>query len=132
MSDSFYTGLRDSTAGPLIEKYGMALTLVRVTEGAYDPSTGKNAASTTASYPDCFGLIDKFTASERSNPQIRNSDIKLLLSAKGLTITPQIGDQFTMPDGTWYIPEGDGATYNPVEPLAPGGIPVMYTIQLRK
>lgn len=131
MSDAFYTGLRDTTAGPLIEKYGMALTLTRVTPGAYDPATGGVSGATTANY-SCFGLVDSFSVNEIMGAMVRSSDKKLLLSAKGLNTVPQIGDQFTLPDGVWYIPEGSGSGYNPIQPLAPGGIAVMYTIQLRR
>jgi hypothetical protein len=209
VSDAFYTGLRDTTAGPLIEKYGMPLSLVRVTPIAYNPLTGSNApivissakiAATADSFTDtdngfitaglvqgsiiqvsgftttgnngiftiasiaageihvtpvpaavealgatinittdvsrtysCFGLVEEFKTGEIISAMVRAGDKKLLLSAKNLSVTPQVGDQFTgMPDGTWYIPEGSGAGYNPVQPLAPGGIPVLYTIQVRK
>jgi hypothetical protein len=131
MSDAFYNGMRDSVAGPLLEKYGMPLTLVRVTAGTYDPNTGGITGATTASYA-CFGLVDEFKAGEVIGAMIRSGDKKLLLSAKNLTVVPQIGDQFTMPDGTWYIPEGSGSGYNPIQTLAPGGVAVMYTLQVRR
>lgn len=131
MSDAFYTGLRDTTAGPLIEKYGMALTLVRVTPGTYDPATGGVSGATTTTFAG-FGVVDEFKVNEIISAQIRSTDKKLLLSAKGLNTVPQIGDQFTLSDGTYYIPEGSGSGYNPIQPLAPGGIAVMYTIQLRR
>ena len=137
MSDAFYTGMRDTVAGPLIEKYGMALTLKRITPGIYNPNTGSDGGDVTAiptTYP-CFGLVEEYSEYMIAGSLVKRGDKKLLLSAKGLTITPQIGDIIVMSDGNWFIPEGGGqetSSFQPIIPLAPGGIPVMYTIQIRK
>lgn len=131
----FYTEIRDSVAGPLIEGYGMALTLTRITEGAYDPDTGQNAASSTTTH-SCNGLVDEYKENMIAASLVRQGDKRLLLSAKGLSVTPMIGDRFTFPDGSiWYIPEGTGqlqTTFQPIQTIAPAGIPVIYIIQVRK
>lgn len=135
MSDAFYTGMRDTIAGPLLEKYGMALTLRRVTPGAYDPATGAMGASTTVDYP-CVGLVDEYKENMIAASVIERGDKKLLVSAKGLSVVPQIGDQFIFPNSdVWYVPHGAGnlvASWQPVTPLSPGGIPIMFTVQVRQ
>lgn len=132
MSDAFYNGMRDTVAGPLIEKYGLVLTLRRVVPGVYDAATGGMAASTTTDY-SCFGLIEEYKDSMVAMSLVKQGDKKILLSAKNLAVAPQVGDQIVgMSDGTYYIPpEGEGSK-QPVQTLAPGGIAVMYTIQVRK
>lgn len=208
MSDAFYTGMRDTVAGPLIEKYGMALTLRRITPGIYNPNddsivsiTASTIASTLDSFTDnangfasfingigitvsgfndalnngvfnitnktngelhvtpvpnsvegvgnpitivsgskidysCFGLVEEYSDYMVSKSLVKRGDKKILLSAKGLNVVPKIGDLIIFPDNTiWFIPEGGGletSSFQPVQTLAPGGIPIMYTIQARQ
>lgn len=131
---SFYENIRDNTAGKLIKKYGMALTLRKITKGAYAAETGTRQPDSYMDYP-CFGVIEEYKAYMVANSLVMRGDKKLILSANGLSVIPEIGDQIIAPDGIWFIPDGDGSQvskFNPIETLAPGGITIMYTIQVRK
>jgi hypothetical protein len=132
MSDAYYQNLRDVTAGPLIEKYGMPISLIRHTPGVVDNDAGTIAAGTDATYP-CFGLVNLYDARVHAASLVAAGEKEVLVSAKGLNVVPQVGDKFNMPDGIWFI--SDGNDYNripPVQTLAPGGIAIMYTIRIRQ
>jgi hypothetical protein len=130
MSNTYYEGLRDTTAGPLIEKYGMPITLTRTTGATVDDNTGVLTPGTTVAY-SCFGLVEDYSDRVVAASLVNAGEKKLLVSAKGLSVKPQVGDRFTLPDGVWFIPDGDGyGRLPPVSALAPGGIAVMYTVRI--
>jgi hypothetical protein len=132
---SFYTSLRDATVGPLIKKYGMAVTLRQIIKGAYNPDTGTMAADTTADYT-CYAIAGSYNAYMVANSLVRQDDQKLVVSAQGLTVEPKIGDRFVLPDGSvWNIPTEQGSLisqFQPIKKIAPAGVVVMYEIQVRK
>jgi hypothetical protein len=132
MSDAFYENLRDKTAGPLIERYGMPIVMTRTVGGAIDENTGAAGATTTTTY-NCFGLIELYDARVIAASLVQAGEKKLLISAKSLTVKPQVGDKFTLYDGVWFIPDGDGfGRIPPVDVLAPGGIALIYTVRIRQ
>jgi hypothetical protein len=132
MSNVYYENLRDATAGPLIEKYGMPLVLTRTVPGTVNENAGTVGVPTYTTH-NCFGLVEEYDDRVVASSLVQAGEKKLLLSAKGLTIQPDVGDRFTMPDGIWTIPDGDGpGGIPPVQVLAPGGIAVIYTLRVRK
>lgn len=132
---SFYTSLRDGVAGPLIQKYGMAITLRHITKGSYNNDTGAITADTITDHP-CYGIVGSFNSYMVANSLVRQDDQKLMLSAKGLSVVPEIGDLFVLPDGSiWNIPTEQGSLisqFQPIKRIAPAGITVMYEIQIRR
>lgn len=144
MSDAFYTALRDGTAAPLIEKYGMALTLRRTTKGAYNENTGATGADTYTDYR-CYAISGSYNSYMLANSLVKQNDQKLIMSPNGyallaptvpLKLVPVIGDQFIFSDGSvWTIPTEQGSLisqFQPIQPVAPGGIPVLFNVQIRR
>lgn len=123
----FYERLRDSKAGPMFRKYGMSVTLRRTTQGAYNPSTGGMSAGTSINYT-CLVVVTEYNDFVIDGTLVKRGDKKLLVAAKDLDVTPTVGDVFILNDGEWKIPDSTGS----VSTLAPAGIPVMYTVQVRK
>lgn len=130
MSDQYYENMRDKTAAPLIKKYGMEVTLTRTIPGTPDPKKGNAGTPTTAEYT-CYVVQEDYDDSMLARSLVKSGEKKLLVSAEGLSSAPIIGDKFTMPDGIWFIPDGDGGI-PPVRTLAPGGIAIMYTVRVRQ
>jgi hypothetical protein len=123
----FYEELRDSTAGPLIAQFGQAAQIRRYTQGAYNPATGSRATSTYIDHA-CYLVVSEYNEKAIDGTIIKQGDKQALISAQGLSITPAITDTVILSDGTWVIPDSPGA----VKPLSPAGIPVIYTVRLRK
>jgi hypothetical protein len=116
-----YAGIR-ATAGAQIVDKGMAMTLSRAAAGTYDVLTS-SAAVTTTNYP-CTGAVFDFPTREINGTQILQGDKKVLLSAQGLAVVPQMSDALII-DGLQH------AIVN-VKALAPAGTVVLYTLQVRK
>lgn len=144
MSDSFYTALRDGTAAPLIEKYGITLTLRRTVKGTYNNDTGATGADTHTDYR-CYAVSETYNSYMVANSLVKQNDQKLIMSPNGYALSaptvpvilvPIIGDQFILPDGSiWTIPAGAGSElskFQPIQPVSPGGIAVIYSVQVRK
>lgn len=108
-----YTRQRE-TATRLITKNGKSITLNRVTQGAYDPSTGD--ASEVASTAVGVGVLLKFSNNEIDGSNILSSDRKLIYTGQ----EPKIDDR--------YINERV-VSVNPLDPDESGAI--LYTCQLR-
>ena len=132
----FYEALRDGTATPLIEEYGAEITLVRpwdssdydceydaelMREVCYDTDTGAEVTP---------GADQEFTGSA-----VVDNYSKALIDGTAV----QAGDRRMLCVG---IPEPsagvdaiklDGATYQvvSVDPLSPGGVAVLYEVQVR-
>lgn len=123
----FYERLRDSKAGPMFRKYGMSVTLRRTTQGAYNPSTGGMGAGTAVDYT-CLVVVTEYNDFVVDGTLVKRGDKRLLVAAKGLDITPSVGDVFLLNDGQWKVPDSTGA----VKTLAPAGVAIMYEVQIRQ
>jgi hypothetical protein len=107
-----------ATATRLLVRFGAACTLVRTTEGAYNPATGSNTVTvenlpTTAAV---FAYDQKYI------------DGTLILAGDQLAycapaVEPKQGDSFT-----WA---GVPRTVIAVKPISPAGIPVLFEAQIR-
>lgn len=119
---AFYEKMRDGSAKKLIVKYGSAMTLRRVSLDTYSPSTGLTYAGTTTDYA-CRGLTQDYTTREIDGTNIKYGDKKVLVSASNLAIAPTMNDLLIVGSLTYTVIS--------VSALAPGEIPVLYTVQAR-
>jgi len=116
-----YTEAR-ATAGAAIGQYGQSMTLVKKTTGAYSPSTG--SASVTSASHTCVGAVFDYQNSMIDGSTILTGDKRVLLSAEGLTVTPDVGDAITIGGKVHSVINAN--------PLAPAGVVVIWTIQARQ
>jgi hypothetical protein len=86
---SFYTDLR-SVAHRLLTEKGATLSLTQRTSGAYDPNTGA-ATVTTASHSITAVVLD-YPQRVIDGTLIQQGDKKVLVSAEGLTVDPDVDD----------------------------------------
>jgi hypothetical protein len=118
----FYERQRDGVAKKLIAKYGQAMTLRVITPGAYDPDTRLTADPVTTDYP-IKGIAEEYKLSEVDGTVIQNGDKKILISASGLAVRPLPEHIVIMSGEVWQVIN--------CTPLAPGGVAVTYSLQLR-
>lgn len=129
---SFYSNVTNR-AGSAIEKRGVSMTLRRTVKGTPDENTGIMGAATVTDYP-CFGLIQYFDSKASAlmygtntlkETLIHKEDQMIMLSAKGLTVTP-----IAVTDALIY----SGITYNVVNVLTlkPGNIAIIHNVHVRK
>ena len=133
-----YVSVRDQVSVKLIQEFGMPATVTRIIDEAeyvkgYDSVEGRTTwtkvsdnsvtytqpTATTGTYTGIVGRL-KYDTEQIDGTNIRKGDMKLL------TITlpePQNGDLY----------EVDGVTYKYVdhENVSPGGVDVLYKIQVR-
>lgn len=119
---TFYTSLQ-STADKLLIDKGQRISLRRVTAGAYNPATG-TATQTTTTYTGIPAAVFGFKNMEIDGTLILKGDKKVIMSAKGLTVTPTKDDVLS-------IGGVDHAILN-IEHIDPAGTPVIYKIQARR
>jgi hypothetical protein len=114
-----YSNIRKKAYDKL-KKYGFAATLKRTTPGsgpAWNPGPSINAEFPVLALFETYsdGMIDGTT--------ILYGDRKLLLSAEHLEATPRTTDKLII----------NGEEYNIINvlPLAPGGVSILFTLQIR-
>lgn len=110
-----------ATARRLIQTYGESITLQRVAEGAYVPTTGAVGAATTTNYT-AYGAPVDYNQAEVDGATIRTTDIKLWLELP-TTVTPLVGDTATFNSVTHRVIT--------VEKLRAQGSEIVYVLQLR-
>ena len=111
-----------ATADRLIRSFGQSATLNHTSSAAganpWDPPVVTTTAITVyvvaESYRDA--LVDGAT--------IKAGDVKVTLSALGLSVVPLIEDTLTL--------GSDVYSFVDIKPLSPGGTVVLYEIQARK
>jgi hypothetical protein len=122
---TFYSDLA-ADADELLAEFGQSIALTHIVPGAYDPSTGSVANTTTTQTGTGvafdFGLHQSGTAFTAGS-MILSGDKQLLLSAVGIA-APVPGDLATIGADVWTIAS--------VKSTAPAGTAVLYECQLRK
>lgn len=103
----------------LMEDSGSDLTLTRQVPGAYNPNTGAMAATSPTTYT-IRGVFINYTDANVDGTVVRMGDRRLLIEAKGATITPGEGDRVS------------GLQVIDVRTIAPNGIPIAWACQMRK
>lgn len=133
-----YATLRDETVYPLIQRFGIPVTLSRIEDTAifvksYDPVqmrfrwTNQDTGEVVYEEPESVSkkydgqtIITRYRNEEIDGTTIKRGDRRLL--AIGIP-EPKAGDVLTI-DGVEY-------SYIFSDPIAPGGIAVAYRIQVR-
>jgi hypothetical protein len=107
-----------ATASRLLQRFGAAATLKRVSGTAYDPATGTNDPT----YTDLPTTAAVFAYDQKyiDGTLIRQGDQRAYCSP---AVAPTQGDRLA----------GGGATVEvvAVKPVSPAGVPVLYEAQLR-
>ncbi|NJB67500.1 hypothetical protein GGQ74_001140 [Desulfobaculum xiamenense] len=110
-----------------LREAGMPMTLRRLASAAYDPATGRTGA--TAVEQAGFGLFksrDIQGSGETfiDGSMVRQGDRFVLLGAHSVTTQPEPGDELV----------AGGTTYTVVNAKAvdPGGVPVLFKLQVRR
>jgi hypothetical protein len=111
-----------ATAARLLLKFGRAVTLTRVTPGAYDPATGAPGTGTTATHAGTAALFE-YQQKDIDGTHIRMGDQRAYI-APGLAVTPQTGDTLTIGSDVWSVIAS--------RPLSPAGIVVLHEAQVRR
>jgi len=127
MVDSFYTDLRDNTVLPLIKKFGFPMVLKSSREPTIDPDTGAITAAAADVTTTVDGLFRFYSQDEIDGKDILAEDVQALLEASTLN-TAGID-----PDSSMQL-IANGVTYNVVRntPTQPGGIPLLFRLQIRR
>ena len=117
---SFYTRVKEM-ADRLLQQYGEQLTFTRVTEGAYDVSTGEVGSGSTINY-SAYSHPYNYDASEIDDTNIQNNDVQLLIQ-KPTSYTPAVGDTVVLAGETMRLVS--------VERIRAQGSDAVYKAQLR-
>lgn len=112
-----YANLRDNTAAPAIAEFGQGATL-RANASAYDPATGGNTLTPTDT---SVTVVETETIDKVSEGSLLEmGDRKFLMSTEGVTTPPKPTDVLIVNSAEYQVVQ--------VQPLAPGGTTVLYTV----
>jgi len=122
-----YADLRDSTVAPLMEDFGFDMTLESSREPTVDPNTGAITAAATVVSTTVTGIFRFFSQDEVIREDVLSGDLQALIGAK------KCNDAGIVPDTTMQL-TANGDTYSVVRvtPTEPGGIAVLYRLQIRR
>ena len=90
---SFQSELKNA-ADLLLEELGEVVSIQRVTEGAYVPSTGAVGAGSTITYT-VYGAPSNYTSSDIDDDLVQMGDVKLIVQVPD-TYVPLVGDVATL------------------------------------
>ncbi len=114
-----YAALRTRQVAPIITKYGTAITLRQFAD-SFVAATGKNTR--TATETSAHGVIQEYKQGTIDGTMVKQGDV-MLISAD-LAAEPKQGDQVDIASVVWQVVS--------VTSVKPGGVIVLYTLQLRK
>lgn len=116
-----YTNLQ-KTAQRLIGSFGQDVTYTDSVKGTYDPVT--NTLISQKQEYVVKGVRMNYALSNIDGESVKQGDIRLLLEALDLPITPKPGDKISMSEETWEVIS--------LLSTQPGDTVVYYELQLRK
>jgi hypothetical protein len=127
MTDAFYTDLRDKTALPMITQFGFPMTVKSNREPIIDPNTGAISVEAVPVSTAVTGIMRFYSQKEIDGKDILTEDRQALIEATTLNTAGVV------PDSSMQL-IANGVTYNIVRntPTQPGGISLMYRLQIRK
>ena len=129
MPDKFYTDLRDGTVAPLLSsaQFGFPMVLRSSREPVINPNTGGITTPAVVVETTITGLFRFYSQDEINNEDVLANDIQALISAK------ELNDAGVEPDTSMQL-IAKGVTYNVVRntPTMPGGVPLLYRLQIRR
>ena len=117
---SFYSETAADATGA-IREFGQTVTITHLTAGAYNPATG--AVSNTSTVQTGTAVELDYNVSEIDGVLIQRGDKKLLVAVSGITVI-EPNDTCTVGAVVYLIKN--------VKPLSPGGIVLLYEVQVRK
>ena len=104
----------------LVQRHGSTLTLHKVAEGTYDPSTGSLTGGSTTKYEVTGYMYNAIIGIDTD--EIRRGSKKVIIPALGLTVEPDDGDYIT---GL-----GDRVHITRVTTHFSSGLAVLYTCEV--
>lgn len=127
MPDAFYNDLRDNTVDPVLKQFGFAMTLESSREPTIDPNTGAITVAATVVSTTVTGIFRFFSQDEITRMDILSGDLQCLIGGK------EVNDAGVVPDTTMQL-VAKGVKYSIVRvtPTQPGGIAVLYRLQIRR
>ena len=127
MADAFYTELRDNTVDPLMTEFGFDMTLRSSREPVVDPDTGLVTTPATVVDTTVTGIFRFYSQDEINNETVLANDIQVLIGGTELSTAGIV------PNSTMQL-IAQGSIYNIVRitPTQPGGVAVLYRLQIRK
>lgn len=111
-----------ATALRLLDKYGKAVTLSRVTEGSYNPSTGETSSEVVV-IATVDALIEDYKGIDYISGDIQMTDRRVTIPASG-NVEPEPNDRLTI-DAVVY-------TIVSVTTVWSGELPALFVMQVRK
>lgn len=109
------------SAERLLRRAGRACTLTKRAKGTYDASSSRAAQGAPEHFPiTCVTL--EFNAREVDGTMILAGDLRAYTISK--EAVPAVGDMVTIDGKQWRIEDP--------RPLNPGGVTLLYDLQLRK
>jgi len=127
MSDAFYIEKRDVAAHNQLVKRGFKMTLVSRKDEVIDKNTGAVTTPATVVNTPVTGITRFFSQDEIDGKNVLSNDIQALISGK------ELAEAGIVPDTTMRL-IAKGVTYTVVRdtPTTPGGIDVLYRLQIRR
>ncbi|MBF0481698.1 MAG: hypothetical protein HQK81_12330 [Desulfovibrionaceae bacterium] len=105
-----------------ISQAGVAMSIQKTQVGAFDPETGKK--DTTGVLIPCMAIIDKYSSFMVNGTSVLSDDQRVYVAAAGLAAPPAAGDKLIMGSNSWNIVRAT--------PIQPGGVPLLYDLQVRQ
>lgn len=118
----FYEDLRDDTVGPLLAEYGQ-FAVLNYSEEPTSTSSGP-VANGEVMLVSGSCLFEEYNDRDIDGTVIQRGDRRMLLALDDKTIVPTTAHTITA-GGQEYSIQNVGT-------LAPGGIAIMYTLQVRR
>lgn len=109
-----------ATALKLLTKFGASATLIKRTEGSYDPATGSNTITETSYTVQAVLLNYRANETNTQGLLIQAKDRKVIMQAT--TVTPDVSDTFTFNSVTYRILE--------VKTLSPAGTNILHELRV--
>lgn len=122
MATRFNYSKMKSTAERLIDRFGQGGIIRRKGEaGASSP--WNPAAAPETDFPITFVLTD-YSMKDKSGSLVQMTDKKAYISTEGVSISPNAGDQL--------VTENELFSIVSINPLAPGGMTLLWEAQVRR
>lgn len=106
-----------------IENAGLDVTITRTVVGSFDPTTGGTTAAADI-VATASGVQTRYSNRDIDGTVIKRGDMRLLIAASGLSISPEQGDTATSDSIVWQVVN--------VESIKPSDTAVLYICQVRK
>jgi hypothetical protein len=127
VADAFYADLRENTVVPLMEEFGFNMVVRSLRAPVIDPDTGLETSPATPLDTTVTGIFRFYSQDEINGVTVLANDVKCLIGGSEFAA---VGSE---PDTSMQL-IAKGSTYNIVRvtPTSPGGIAVLYRLQVRK